>query len=266
MHSVDHVTANPIIEIRDLDFAYDHQPVLTDVNLTVAQGDFVAMIGPNGGGKTTLLKLMLGLLKPHHGWIRVMGRPAGRASHQVGYVPQNVHINRHFPITALDVVRTGKLTPGKRWAKNGKKDRQDALHAMEKIGIAVHASRRMGELSGGQRQRVFIARAMVTKPRLLLMDEPTASIDARGQAAFFQLLQQLNRDVTIVVVSHDLLAISTYIKSIACVNRRLHYHQHSEIDSQMIDSMYPSMEEGTCPIELVTHGHVPHRVLKHHEE
>lgn len=266
MHSVDQNTGKPIIEIRDLDFAYDDQPVLTGVNMTITDGDFVAMIGPNGGGKTTLLKLMLGLLKPRHGRIRVMGKPAGRASHRIGYVPQNVHINQHFPITALDVVRTGKLAPGKRWSRSSRKDRRDAIFAMEQIGMADYADRRMGDLSGGQRQRVFIARAMVTQPRLLLMDEPTASIDSRGQTSFFQLLQQLNRDVTIVVVSHDLLAISTYIKSVACVNQRLHYHQHSEINGHMIETMYPCVDEETCPIELVTHGHVPHRVLKHHEE
>jgi zinc transport system ATP-binding protein len=132
--------------------------------------------------------------------------------------------------------------------------------------MAAHAEKKIGELSGGQRQRVFIARALVTHPRLLLLDEPTASIDSRGQTEFYQLLKRLNRDVTIVVVSHDLLVISTYVKSVACVNRRLHYHQQAEITGDMLETMYPCTVEEVCPVELVTHGHLPHRVLQHHEE
>jgi zinc transport system ATP-binding protein len=132
--------------------------------------------------------------------------------------------------------------------------------------MAAFADRRIGELSGGQRQRVFIARALVTHPRLLLLDEPTASIDSRGQTEFYQLLKRLNDEVSIVVVSHDLLVISTYVKSVACVNRRLHYHQQAEITGDMLETMYPCTVEEVCPVELVTHGHLPHRVLQHHEE
>jgi zinc transport system ATP-binding protein len=240
--------------------------VLEEINLEVWEGDFIAMIGPNGGGKTTLLKLMLGLLKPERGRIRVMGKPATRVSHHIGYVPQDVHINRSFPITALDVVLMGKLAPGKRWSKNNEQDRRDALEALERIDMAGYAHRRIGELSGGQRQRVFIARALVTRPRLLLLDEPTASIDSKGQTDFFRLLKRLNRDITIIVVSHDLLVISTYVKSVACVNRRLHYHRQAEITGDMLETMYPCTVEEVCPVELVTHGHLPHRVLQHHKE
>ncbi len=266
MLSNDPTRHDPIIQIKDLDFSYNGQPVLEAINLVVGEGDFIAMIGPNGGGKTTLLKLMLGLLKPKRGRIRVMGKPAMRVSHHIGYVPQDVHINRRFPITALDVVLMGKLGPGKRWSNNGEQDRRDALEALDRIDMADHAQRRIGELSGGQRQRVFIARALVTRPRLLLLDEPTASIDSRGQTAFYQLLKRLNREVTIVVVSHDLLVISTYVKSVACVNRRLHYHQQAEITGPMLETMYPCTVEDVCPVELVTHGHLPHRVLQQHEE
>jgi len=266
MHSNDPKRSDPIIRIADLDFAYNGQRVLEDVNLEVWEGDFIAMIGPNGGGKTTLLRLMLGLLKPERGQIRVMGKPATRVSHHIGYVPQDVHINRSFPISALDVVLMGKLAPGKRWSKNNNQDRRDALEAMERIDMAGYAHRRIGELSGGQRQRVFIARALVTRPRLLLLDEPTASIDSKGQSEFFRLLKRLNKDVTIIVVSHDLLVISTYVKSVACVNRRLHYHRQSEITGDMLETMYPCTVEEVCPVELVTHGHLPHRVLQHHKE
>ena len=262
----DRTMVDPIIQIVDLDFAYNGQRVLEEVNLEVWEGDFIAMIGPNGGGKTTLLRLMLGLLKPERGRIRIMGKPAPRASHHIGYVPQDVHINRRFPITALDVVLMGKLAPGKRWSKNAEQDRRDALEALERIDMADYAHRRIGELSGGQRQRVFIARALVTRPRLLLLDEPTASIDSKGQTEFFRLLKRLNRDVTIVVVSHDLLVISTYVKSVACVNYRLHYHQRAEITGDMLETMYPCTVEEVCPVELVTHGHLPHRVLQQHKE
>jgi zinc transport system ATP-binding protein len=132
--------------------------------------------------------------------------------------------------------------------------------------MAPLAQKKIGELSGGQCQRVFIARALVTQPQLLLLDEPTASIDTKGQAEFFEMLRELNEDVTIVVVSHDLLVISTYVKSVACVNRRLHYHHHAEITGDMLETMYPCTVEEVCPVELVTHGRLPHRVLKHHEE
>lgn len=266
MHVNDNKMGDPIIRIEALDFAYNGQTVLSDVNLEVREGDFIAMIGPNGGGKTTLLKLMLGLLKPRRGRIRVMGKPAPLVSHHIGYVPQDVHINRSFPITALDVVLMGKLAPGKRWSKTSEQDRRDALEALDRIDMADYAHRRIGELSGGQRQRVFIARALVTRPRLLLLDEPTASIDSKGQTDFYQLLKRLNREVTIVVVSHDLLVISTYVKSVACVNRRLHYHRHAEITGDMLETMYPCTMEEVCPVELVTHGHLPHRVLQHHKE
>jgi zinc transport system ATP-binding protein len=266
MPSNDPTRSDPIIRIADLDFAYNGQRVLEDVNLEVWEGDFIAMIGPNGGGKTTLLRLILGLLKPGRGRIRVMGKAATRVSHHIGYVPQDVHINRSFPITALDVVLMGKLAPGKRWSKNNNQDRRDALEALERIDMAGYAHRRIGELSGGQRQRVFIARALVTRPRLLLLDEPTASIDSKGQSEFFRLLKRLNKDVTIIVVSHDLLVISTYVKSVACVNRQLHYHRQAEITGNMLEIMYPCTVEETCPVELVTHGHLPHRVLQHHKE
>jgi zinc transport system ATP-binding protein len=266
MHSIDPDGGDPIVQITDLDFAYNGQRVLENVNLTVREGDFIAMIGPNGGGKTTLLKLMLGLLKPGQGEIRVMGRRPSRVSHQIGYVPQDVNINRRFPITAMDVVLMGKLAPGRRWSKNNAQDRRDAMEALDRIDMAGFADRRIGELSGGQRQRVFIARALVTGPRLLLLDEPTASIDSRGQTDFYQLLKRLNGEISIVVVSHDLLVVSTYVKSVACVNRRLHYHQQAEITGDMLEAMYPCTVEDVCPVELVTHGRLPHRVLKHHEE
>jgi zinc transport system ATP-binding protein len=254
---------SPIVEMNNVSFAYNGETVLEDVNLQIRQGNFMAMIGPNGGGKTTLLKLMLGLLKPDTGVIRVIGQSTQKGSAYIGYVPQDVHINRNFPITALDVVLMGKLEPKKRWARKTDANRQDAMAALKRMEMAPLAQKKIGELSGGQCQRVFIARALVTEPQLLLLDEPTASIDTKGQAEFFEMLKELNRDVTIVVVSHDLLAVSRYVKSVACVNRVLHYHNRAEITGEMLETMYPCAADDTCPVELLAHG-LPHRVLKDH--
>ncbi|MGD8703721.1 MAG: ABC transporter ATP-binding protein [Desulfosarcina sp.] len=255
-----------IVNINDLSFSYYGDPVLQDVNFSVRQRDFIAIIGPNGGGKTTLLKLILGLLKPDTGNILVDGQIPQKASACIGYVPQNIHMNRRFPITAMDVVLMGKLDPKKRWTHQSAANRREALSALDRIGMANHAHRRIGELSGGQRQRVFIARALVSRPKLLLLDEPTASIDTKGQAEFYHLLKTLNQDLTILVVSHDLLVVSRFIKSVACVNKGLHYHDQAEITGAMLETMYPCTVEEVCPVELVTHGHLPHRVLQHHKE
>ncbi|MFC1857370.1 metal ABC transporter ATP-binding protein [Thermodesulfobacteriota bacterium] len=254
-----------VVEITDVSFAYDRQTVLQDVTLNIRQGDFIAMIGPNGGGKTTLLKLMLGLLKPDEGSIRILGKPPEKASYHIGWVPQDVHINRNFPISVMDVVLMGKLKPKRKWAKTSAQDRQEVLDTLARMEMVAHADSKISQLSGGQRQRVFIARALVTKPQLLLLDEPTTSIDTKGQADFFRILEALNKDMTILIVSHDLLTISTYVKSVACVNKCLHYHNQAEITGEMMETMYPCTVEEVCPVELLAHG-LPHRVLKDHEE
>jgi zinc transport system ATP-binding protein len=254
-----------IIEMKDLDFAYGGEAVLEDVNLTVRHKDFIAIIGPNGGGKTTLLKLVLGLLTPVKGTVRVDGKSPQEASPCIGYVPQDVHTNRSFPITAIDVVLMGKLDPKQRLSRRSAANRRDALAALERMEMEAHADKKIGLLSGGQRQRVFIARALVTRPKLLLLDEPTASIDTKGQADLYRLLRELNQDITVLVVSHDLLVISRHVKSVACVNKKLHYHDQAEITGDMLETMYPCTLEESCPVELVAHG-LPHRVLSDHEK
>jgi len=253
--------STPLVTLENVCFAYNGEPVIEDVSVTIHPGDFIAMIGPNGGGKTTLLKLILGLLEPDRGTIRVMDRPALAAAPSIGYVPQNVNINNTFPVSALDVVLMGKHDPKKRWARYSASDRAEALAALDRLQMGAYADTRINDLSGGQRQRVFIARALVTNPQLLLLDEPTASIDTRGQAEFFDQLKDLNREVSILVVSHDLLVISRYVKTVACVNKRLHYHNEAEITGEMIETMYSCSVEEVCPVELVTHGRLPHRVL-----
>jgi zinc transport system ATP-binding protein len=254
----------PIIEIKNLDFAYNGEAVLQGVNLSVEQRDYVAVIGPNGGGKTTLLKLILGLLAPDRGTVRVAGKSPRNASTRIGYVPQDVHLNTSFPITAMDVVRMGMLDKGKRFGRQTSSWRKEVMAVLDRMEMAAHAHEKIGMLSGGQRQRVFIARALVTRPKLLLLDEPTASIDTKGQTDFYRLLKDLNRDMTILVVSHDLMAISSHVKSVACVNKDLHYHDQAEITCDMLETMYPHSVDEVCPVELVAHG-LPHRVLQDHE-
>lgn len=253
-----------IIEIQDLSFSFNAQPVLQNIYLEVKKGDFLAMIGPNGGGKTTLLKIMLGLFSPNKGTVRVLGRPPQKVSHRIGYVPQDVDINLRFPVSALDVVLMGNLKPGKGWSRPSREDRIAALRTLERLDMGPYCDRRIGELSGGQRQRVFVARALVTQPELLFLDEPTASIDTRGQHEFYQMLKQLNERITIVLVSHDLMVISGYVKSVACVNSSLHYHDQGEITGEMIEEMYHCSVDENCPVELIAHG-LPHRVLKSHD-
>ncbi len=257
---------NTIIEIRDLWYAANDQTVLKNVNLEIQAGDFTAMIGPNGGGKTTLLRIMLGLLKPHKGTVRVFGKTPLEVSHRIGYVPQNVDINRQFPISALDVVLMGKLKPGKRWSRPSDHDRLAAHQALEKMEMGIYCKRKIGELSGGQRQRVFIARALVTDPEILFLDEPTSSIDTKGQAEFYDLLKELNQDITIIVVSHDLLMLANYVKSVACVNQSLHYHDQTRVAGENLETICPSCTvEEICPVELVAHGS-PQNILKRHTE
>ncbi len=243
--------SQPVIELSKVSFKYGGQVTLDDVALTINEGDFTALIGPNGGGKTTLLKIILGLLQPYRGEVHVMGKTPGEASSCIGYVPQNVHLNTSFPVTVLDVVLMGRIHPGRLFRRNSEKDRHEALQALEKMEIADLADHRIGKLSGGQRQRVFISRALVTDPRLLLLDEPTASIDARGQEDFFRLLSQLNETITILVVSHDFYSITPYLKSVACVNRRLHYHMQTPGPDDALDLAFRCTVEDACPVEML---------------
>ena len=254
----------PAIQIDHVNFGYNGRTILDHVDLTIQRGDFMAMIGPNGGGKTTLIKLMLGLIKPDSGSIRILGRPAGQPTHRIGYVPQNTHINPQFPISALDVVLMGQLQPGGHRARHSRKDRVSAHEAMNKMGMGSYCHQRIGELSGGQRQRVFIARALVSEPEILLLDEPTAHIDTKGQTDLYASLKTLNRKMTIVVVSHDLLILSTHVKSVACVNRRVHYHPRGVRIGESMESMCPCTAEEVCPVELFAHS-LPHGEFHGHE-
>jgi zinc transport system ATP-binding protein len=250
---------SPFVEVKDVWFSYNDQPVLMGVTLNIRQGDFLAVLGPNGGGKTTLVKLILGLLKPDRGSVRIFGGDPAHAGHKMGYVPQDTHINRGFPISVLDVTLMGRLgQPGRNW-RYSLKDRDLAEKALQKVGILEYKDRLISHLSGGERQRAYIARALVSEPEILFLDEPTSSVDQEWHTHLYELLQELNRTVTIVVVSHDISILSSYVKSVACVNRSLYFHDAAEITKGMLENIYH------CPVELVAHG-LPHRVLEMHRD
>lgn len=234
--------APPAIDIAGVHFAYGEVPVLEDVTLSVAPGEFLGIVGPNAGGKSTLLKLILGLLKPSAGRIRVLGEPPRRARRRIGYVPQYPGFARDFPISVEDVVLMGRFGLrsglGGRLGPWARADRAAASAALDEVEALDLRRRQIGTLSGGQLQRVLLARALVGEPKLLILDEPTANIDQRLEGEIFELLAQLNRRLTIVVVSHDIAFISAYVSRVACLNRTLVCHATDSIDGQIIEDLY----------------------------
>jgi zinc transport system ATP-binding protein len=225
-----------VIEVADLSFSYPQTPVLEGVSFTIAGGDFVGMVGPNGGGKTTLLRLILGLLTPSRGTVRVFGRPPAEAHRRVGYMPQHAQLDPQFPMRACDVVLMGRL--GGRFGRFTRDDRAQAAAALHEVGMTDCARRSFAALSGGQRQRVLIARALACDPELLLLDEPTASLDPGAQDDINELLHELNRRLTIVLVSHDVGFVARHVKTVVCVNRQVIIHTAQEVTGESIRDLY----------------------------
>lgn len=244
---------NNLIELRNVTFGFNHQVVLEDVNLSITQNDYLLMIGPNGGGKTTLLKLILGLYRPVSGTIAFRDGVRGR----IGYVPQFSTFSRDFPQTVLGLVLLGTIDRAGivGWAKA--ENIRRAHEALARVDLDDLASQDVNELSGGQLQRVLIARALVSDPVALLLDEPTASIDQYSQTHLKDFLMDVNQQVAVVVVTHDVSVFSEGFKSVACVNRRVYHHTAGELASSSLENVYG------CPVELFGHG-LPHRVLKGH--
>jgi len=239
----------PILTCRDLDFAYGPDPLLRNVNISIPEGDFVCVVGPNGSGKTTLLKLALGLLKPTAGTLELFGDKPRRARERIGYVPQHPRLDPLFPVSALDVALMGRLGVTSAWGPWRGDDRARALEALDEVGLADRAGTHFAALSGGQKQRVLIARALAGDPDLLLLDEPTAGLDAHVEEGFYRLLQELNQRLTIVMVSHDLGFVSGYVKSVICVGKEVLVHPTSEVTGEVIAELYGS------DVRLVRHDH-----------
>ena len=254
-----------ILRIEDLTFSYNSHPVLEDISFSMSPGELVAVLGPNGAGKTTLLKCINAIHRPKNGTVYIDGRDVSGLSlptiaWKMVYVAQRIEPSR---VTAFDAVLMGRR-PHVRWGVS-RHDLEKVDAALRQLAIKDLSMRYIDQMSGGELQKVAIARALVQEPKLMLLDEPTASIDTKGQVDFYALLKELNREIPILVVSHDLLVVSRYIKSVACVNRRLHYHDQAEITGEMLETMYPCTAEEVCPVELVAHG-LPHRVLIDHEK
>ena len=231
-----------LINIKNLFFKYQKTEVLENVNLTIKDDDFLAIIGPNGGGKSTLLKLILGLLPLQSGTIE-----KNIENNQVGYVPQNTNLNIDFPITALEVVLMGHISSKKRLFGYSKDEISCAIESLNQVGMKDFANKKIGDLSGGQRQRVFIARALCSNPKIMLLDEPTASIDVQGQQEIYELLRELNKTICIVVVSHDLSILLNYAKNVAHINRGLVYHSLAEVQKNVTLA-----DDHLCEVELLS--------------
>ena len=229
-----------ILEIQNLSYSYDKDIVLKNINLKVYEKDFLAIIGPNGGGKSTLLKLILGLLKSDNN-IKLFSKPVSENISKVGYVPQNTNINTNFPIKVLDVVKMGYISGNTSlFSSNG--ETFCAMSSLKKVSMDKYANKKIGSLSGGQRQRVMIARALCANPELLILDEPTASIDVAGQKQIYELLQELNKSVSIIVVSHDISVILSYATKVAHINKQLVFHDISKKKNIPADGHFCEVE------------------------
>ncbi|HRX13580.1 MAG TPA: metal ABC transporter ATP-binding protein [Eubacteriales bacterium] len=244
------------ISIKNLTARYDNNIALQDINIDVKKGEFLALIGPNGGGKSTLIKAIL-RLAPFEGKIEIFGQ---KKIDDVGYVPQISSAEKKFPISVLEVVLSGlhkkTLNP---FSKYSQMQKNEAMETLERLGIEKLADRQIDELSGGEFQKTLLCRALLSKPKILLLDEPTANIDPSSAKNIYELLKELNKTITIVMATHDLFAVSDGVTRLACLNKTLVYHGEPQLTLDTMDKLYG------CPVDLIAHG-IPHRVLGHHGE
>ena len=227
-----------VIEVTDLAFEYENTPILTGVNLKVKKGEFLAIFGPNGGGKTTFLKLLLGFLKPDAGTITILGTSPSKARGHIGYVPQVAQFDRQFPLSVLDLVLMGCLSKSTIWGTIPKSSKEKALQALEKVGLLDKQAQAFGTLSGGQAQRALMARALVSEPDLLVLDEPTASVDPEAEAQIHDLLLRLKGTMTILMVTHDLQGIIEKASRMLCIHRTLSSYTSKEVCEHFAVGLY----------------------------
>ena len=263
--------ASPIIEIKNLSAGYDNRTVLHDINLTIYERDFLGIIGPNGGGKTTLIKCILGLLKPTAGEILYHSctpSPSEIANCQsstvncqlsMGYLPQYSSIDRKFPITVEEVILSGLSSKKPLASRFTARHREKASAVIARMGLEGMEQRAIGALSGGQLQRALLGRAIISDPQVVILDEPSTYIDKRFEARLYELLAEINKDCAIILVSHDIGTVLQQVKSIACVNETLDYHPDTGVTEEWLERNF------NCPIELLGHGTLPHRILKEHK-
>lgn len=244
-----------IVEVRNVTTGYGHDVVLNNVSLDIYDDDFIGIIGPNGGGKTTFLKLLIGQIKPYSGEVNYFARGNQLP---VGYLPQAGMLDKNFPITVMEVVLSGLLSQKGLTGRYSKAQRQQAYDYLKRTGIEGLKNRPIGELSGGQLQRTLLCRALISEPKLLILDEPNTYVDSHFEAELYEILKELNQRMAIIIVSHDLGTITSYVKTIACINRTLFYHKSNQISNELLAAY-------SCPIQILAHGPVPHTVLLEHD-
>lgn len=249
-----------IIEISNLTVSYDKKNVaLSDANLSVYEHDFLGIIGPNGGGKTTLLKSILNIVTPTTGTIKFYKHEQEVDKLNIGYLPQINQIDKKFPISVYDVILSGLTIERRFFSRYTKAQKDTAADIAVKMGLESLLDRPIGNLSGGQLQRALLGRAIVDDPDLLILDEPNSYVDKKFETDFYELLGEINRTTSIILVSHDVGTVISLVKNIACVNGCLHYHAGANISTDWLEKSYIS-----CPIEIIGHGNFPHRVLENH--
>ena len=247
----------PLIRLEHIQVGYDGKQVLRDINLTVYDKDFLGIIGPNGGGKTTLVKTILGLKKPSAGTITFFRDGQPTPSIRMGYLPQYNKIDKSFPISVYEVVLSGlRKSVWKQYSKAQHQAVEDMLHRM---GLESLGQRPIGALSGGQMQRALLGRAIISEPDAVILDEPNTYIDKRFEAHLYQLLDEINHESAVILVSHDIGSVLQNVRSIACVDETLDYHPDTELPEGWLEDQF------NCPIDLIGHGNHPHRVLKCHK-
>ncbi len=265
----------PLIRIERMSAGYDGRTILRDINLTVYERDFLGIIGPNGGGKTTLVKCILGLLPPQSGAIRfaLPATPGNgtdgadeeplwstqRSALRMGYLPQYNSIDRKFPISVREVVLSGLNSQKSLVSRFSREEHEKARAVMAQMGLEGLEERAVGTLSGGQMQRALLGRAVISDPQVVILDEPSTYIDKRFEARLYELLAEINRRCAIILVSHDIGTILQQVKSVACVNETLDYHPDTGVDTHWLERNF------NCPIELLGHGTLPHRILGEHK-
>lgn len=247
---------NKLISLHNVGVTYDGCTALEGVNLDIYEDDFIGIIGPNGGGKSSLMKAIMGAVK-HSGHIEISESLRKGKHYKIGYMPQINQFDMRFPISIEEVVLSGLQTEKGFFGRYTKEDKLLVHNTLEKLGIAELASRPIGEVSGGQMQRALLCRAIISEPKLLILDEPTNFVDNRFEQEFYALVEELSKNMAVMIVSHDLGTITSIVKSIVCVNRTVHRHNSNILTEEQLRNY-------NCPIQIVSHGHIPHTVLEHH--
>ena len=248
-----------LIEINQISACYGRKVALQNVSLSVYKHDFLGTIGPNGGGKTTLLKVILGLIKPTAGSIQYYDKGSSISSLRIGYLPQMNQIDKKFPISVREVITSG-LSAQKRLFRSFTAEQKTRVSdVIQLMGLAELENRPIGELSGGQLQRVLLGRAIASRPQVLILDEPNSYVDKRFESHFYRLLEEINKESAVILVSHDIGTVLSMVKNIVCINETAHYHAGADISDTWLSEKY------ACPFEIIGHGDIPHRVLKTHK-